>query len=46
MLLIAFPAVIIWVRWLSPRRFPLFLAAEVILLFIASALTFAGLMLP
>ncbi len=46
MLLIAFPAVIVWARALTGRRFALFLGVEVILFLFASGLTFAGLMLP
>jgi hypothetical protein len=46
MLLIAFPAVIVWARTLSGRRFTLFLEVEAILFLFASGLTFAGLMLP
>jgi hypothetical protein len=46
MLLIAFPAVIVWARVLTGRRFALFLGMEVILFLFASGLTFAGLMLP
>ena len=45
MLLIAFPAVIVWARVLTGRRFALFLGVEVILFLFASGLTFAGLML-
>ncbi|HZC39614.1 MAG TPA: hypothetical protein VE343_03005 [Streptosporangiaceae bacterium] len=46
MLLIAFPAVVIWARVLEGRRFRLFLAAETAVFVLASALTLAGLMLP
>jgi len=46
MLLIAFPAVIVWARTLSPRRFAVFLGAESVLFLLTSCLTFAGLMLP
>jgi hypothetical protein len=46
MLLIAFPAVLIWARRLSGRRFTVFLGAEVGLFVIASGLTLGGLMLP
>jgi mannosyltransferase PIG-V len=46
MLLIAFPAVIVWARMLTGRRFALFLAAQTALFLLASGLTFAGLMLP
>jgi hypothetical protein len=46
MLLIAFPAVIVWARSLSGRRFPVFLGAEAILFAAASGLVLAGHMLP
>lgn len=46
MLLIAFPAVVIWARVLEGRGFRLFLAAECGVFVLASALTLAGLMLP
>lgn len=46
MLLIAFPAVIIWARALPGRRFTWFLAVEIILFLIASGLTLAGQMTP
>ena len=46
MLLIAFPAVMIWGRHLSGRRFAVFASAEVVLLIFTSALTFSGHMLP
>jgi Gpi18-like mannosyltransferase len=46
MLLIAFPAVLVWGRRLSGRRLSLFVAVETALLLFTSALTFAGLMLP
>jgi hypothetical protein len=46
MLLIAFPAVIVWSRSLSGRRFPVFLGAEAILFAAASGLVLAGHMLP
>jgi len=46
MLLIAFPAVIVWARVLPGRRFVLFLGIEVALFVLASGLTFAALMLP
>jgi hypothetical protein len=46
MLLIAFPAVLVWGRRMSGRRLALFVAVETALLLFTSALTFAGLMLP
>jgi hypothetical protein len=46
MLLIAFPAVIVWARRFDGRRRALFLAAETALFLLATALTLAGLMLP
>jgi hypothetical protein len=46
MLLIAFPAVIVWARVLPGRRYALFLGAEAALFLLASALTLAGIMLP
>lgn len=46
MLLIAFPAVIVWARRFDGRRRVLFLAAEIALFVLASMLTLAGLMLP
>jgi hypothetical protein len=46
MLLIAFPAVIVWARCLSRRRFALFLGVELAVLLLTSGLTLAGLMLP
>jgi mannosyltransferase PIG-V len=46
MLLIAFPAVIVWGRRLSGRRLVVFVTVETALLLFTSALTFAGLMLP
>jgi Mannosyltransferase (PIG-V) len=46
MLLIAFPAVIVWARRFDGRRRALFLAAEIALFVLASMLTLAGLMLP
>jgi hypothetical protein len=46
MLLIAFPAVIVWARTLRGRRFSWFLTAEIALLLIASGLTLAGHMTP
>jgi hypothetical protein len=46
MLLIAFPAVIVWARRFGGRRRALFLAAEIALFLLATALTLAGLMLP
>ena len=46
MLLIAFPAVIVWARCLPSRRFAVFLAVETALLLFTSGLTLAGLMLP
>jgi hypothetical protein len=46
MLLIAFPAVIVWARALTGRRFQLFLAAEALLFLFATGLTLGGHMLP
>lgn len=46
MLLIAFPAVIVWARCLPGRRFALFLAVETAVFLLASGITVAGLMLP
>lgn len=46
MLLIAFPAVVVWGRRLPGRAFAVFTAVEAIALVLMSALTFAGLMLP
>jgi hypothetical protein len=46
LLLIAFPAVIVWARRLPARRFPLFLGTEILVFVLASTVTFAGLMLP
>jgi Mannosyltransferase (PIG-V) len=46
MLLIAVPAVMIWGRRLSGRRFAIFASVEVVLLIATSALTFSGHMLP
>lgn len=46
MVLLAFPAVLVWGRRLSGRKFAAFAAAETVLLVAMSALTFAGLMLP
>lgn len=46
MLLIAFPAVIVWARYLPRRRFALFLGVELAVLLLTSGLTLAGLMLP
>lgn len=46
MLLIAFPAVVIWARVLPGRRYALFLGAEAALFLLASGLTLAGVMLP
>jgi hypothetical protein len=46
MALIAFPAVIVWGRRLSGLRFVLFIAVEVAVLLVTSALTFSGHMLP
>jgi hypothetical protein len=46
MLLIAFPAVIVWARRFGGRRRVLFLTAEIALFVLASTLTLAGLMLP
>jgi hypothetical protein len=46
MLLIAFPAVIVWARCLPARRFAVFLGVETAVLLFTSGLTLAGLMLP
>ena len=46
MLLIAFPAVIVWARRFGSRRRIAFLAVEAAVFVLASALTLAGLMLP
>lgn len=46
MLLIAFPAVMIWGRRFRGRSFAVFTAAEAVLLICTSALTFSGHMLP
>jgi hypothetical protein len=46
MLLIAFPAVIVWARTLTNRQFPVFLGAETALLVLTSALTYSAHMLP
>jgi hypothetical protein len=46
MLLIAFPAVIVWARCLPSRRFAVFLGVEAAVFLFASAITLAGLMLP
>jgi Gpi18-like mannosyltransferase len=46
MVLIAFPAVMVWGYRLHGRAFRLFVAAEVVILVFASALTFSGRMLP
>jgi Mannosyltransferase (PIG-V) len=46
MLLIAFPAVIVWARCLPSRRFAVFLGVETVVFLLASGLTLAGLMLP
>jgi len=46
MLLVAFPAVMVWGRRLSGRSLVLFVAVEAAVLLVTSALTFAGLMLP
>jgi hypothetical protein len=46
LVLIAFPAVMVWGRRLSGRGFGTFVAAEVIVLVLTSMLTFAGLMPP
>jgi hypothetical protein len=46
MLLIAFPAVIVWARCLPARRFTVFLGVETAVLLFTSGLTLAGLMLP
>ncbi|HEV2450959.1 MAG TPA: mannosyltransferase family protein [Streptosporangiaceae bacterium] len=46
MLLIAFPAVIVWARTLTGRRYQLFLVAEIAVFLLASGLTLAGAMLP
>jgi hypothetical protein len=45
MLLIAFPAVIVWARRFGGRRRIAFLAMEAALFALATALTLAGLML-
>ena len=45
-LLIAFPAVIVWARRLTAARLAVFLAAESTLFVIASVLTLSGHMLP
>ena len=42
MLLIAFPAVIVWARCLPGRRFALFLAAETAVFLLASGITLPG----
>jgi hypothetical protein len=46
MLLIAFPAVIVWARRFGGRRRIAFLAVETALFVLACTLTLAGLMLP
>jgi mannosyltransferase PIG-V len=46
LLLIAFPTVIVWARRLPARRFPVYLVAQTLVFILASAVTFAGLMLP
>jgi Mannosyltransferase (PIG-V) len=46
MLLIAFPAVIVWARTLTSRQFPVFLGIETALLVVTSALTYGAHMLP
>jgi len=46
MLLLAFPAVIVWARCLSSRRFAVFLGVEAAVFLFASGITLAGLMLP
>lgn len=46
MVLVAFPAVMVWGRRLSGWRLGVYVTAEVILLLLASALTFSGHMLP
>jgi hypothetical protein len=46
MLLIAFPAVIVWARTLPDRRYTVFLGVETAVFVLATAATFAGLMLP
>jgi Mannosyltransferase (PIG-V) len=46
MLLVAFPAVIIWGRRLSGRARAAFITVEVLVLIFTSALTFSGRMLP
>lgn len=46
MLLIAFPAVMIWGRRFSGRSFAVFAGVETVLLILTSALTFSGHMLP
>ncbi len=46
MTLVAFPAVLVWGRRLSGRRFGLFVAVEAALFVLASVLTYSGHMLP
>ena len=46
MTLVAFPAVLVWGRRLSGRRFALFVAVEAALFVLASVLTYSGHMLP
>lgn len=46
MLLIAFPAVIVWARTFTGRKFAVFLGAETTLLVLTSALTYSAHMLP
>ena len=46
MVLIAFPAVMVWGRRLSGRRLGFFLTGEVVVMVLASALTYSGHMLP
>lgn len=46
MLLIAFPAVVVWARSLSGRRWRWFLGVEITLFILASGLVLAGHMLP
>jgi hypothetical protein len=46
MLLIAFPAVIVWARCLPTRRFAVFLGVETAVFLFATAITLGGLMLP
>ncbi len=46
MALVAFPAIMVWGRRLSGRAFGLFVAVEVLVLVLTSALTFSAHMLP